>query len=192
LTFVKTDMRYGALGHPICDQNGEIISTRNGNIYNASISGVIKGEKGKAGELRGTFAVEEKIGSLVNNCKYGVYGKLDSLPTELSKKDLIKVASPYEVKPGKATVYSTLDENGRMEYEIEIVKVSTQNMKGDKGLVLRVSDTRLLEKTGGIVQGMSGSPIVQNGKLVGAVTHVFINDPTKGYGVLGQWMLDNN
>ena len=135
------------------------------------------------------FSFEKRLGNLYTNNKYGAFGTFNSLPTFCT--DLIQVADISEVTPGKAEIYCTLDDNTRQRYEIEIVKASRQTSKGDRGLVIHVTDSRLLDKTGGIVQGMSGSPIVQNGKLVGAVTHVFVNDPTRGYGIYAKWMLTN-
>lgn len=189
LTYVRKNLKFGSLGHPICDGNGEIVACKNGGIFSCSINGVEKGKRGAAGELKGSFSFEKRLGTLYLNNKYGAFGTFNSLPSFC--KNLIEVADVSEVKPGKAEIFCTLDDNTRQSYEIEIVKASKQSAKGDKGMVIHVTDSRLLEKTGGIVQGMSGSPIVQNGKLVGAVTHVFVNDPTRGYGIYAKWMLEN-
>lgn len=190
LTYIKKDLQFGSLGHPIFDNEGKMVPVTEGSVFQCKINGVVKGQKGSAGELKGSFDFNDKIGSVYLNNKFGVYGNFSRLP-DYQPMQLIDVAAVSEVKQGKAYVYCTLEGAQRDCYEIEIVKAVNQTSKEDKGMVLRVTDPRLLDKTGGIVQGMSGSPIVQNGKLVGAVTHVFINDPTKGYGVYAQWMLDN-
>ncbi|MCM1043771.1 MAG: SpoIVB peptidase [Corallococcus sp.] len=189
LTYIRRDFRFGSLGHPILDANSNIVKTTDGGVYKCTINSIIKGQRGAAGELRGGFSFEDRIGSIYANNKYGVYGTISDAGQYTY--ELIDVASVREVTPGKALIYTTLDDNVRRAYEIEIIKASAQRTMDDKGMVLRVTDKRLLESTGGIVQGMSGSPIVQNGKLVGAVTHVFVNDPTKGYGIYAQWMLEN-
>lgn len=190
LTFVKNDKHFASLGHPITSKNGEILEISGGNIHECVILGVNKGMKGEAGELRGAFSGTEVIGEISKNNKFGVYGKFDKYPAALNTAKKIKVAEASEVKPGKAFICSTIEGKTPSLYEIEIIKTENQSQKDDKGLVIKVTDKRLLEKTGGIVQGMSGSPIIQNDKLVGAVTHVFINDPTKGFGMFAQWMLD--
>ena len=189
LTYVRKNLNFGSLGHPICDQEGNIVECKNGGVFNCTINGVEIGRRGAAGELKGSFSFEKRLGNLYSNNKYGAFGTFNSLPTFCT--ELIEVADISEVSPGKAEIYCTLDDNTRASYEIEIVKASRQNSKADRGLVIHITDSRLLEKTGGIVQGMSGSPIVQNGKLVGAVTHVFVNDPTRGYGIYAKWMLEN-
>ena len=139
--------------------------------------------------MKGVFSNASALGTIAKNNKFGVYGKFDSYPSGLDVGKLIPVADIGDVSPGKAEIYSTIKGETPECYEIEIVKVTGQSQKDDKGLVVRVTDSRLLDETGGIVQGMSGSPIVQNGKLVGAVTHVFINDPTRGFGMFAKWML---
>ena len=189
LTYVRTNLNFGSLGHPITDAKGNIISCKNGGVFNCSIDGVEKGRKGAAGELKGSFNFEKRIGNIYANNKFGAFGTFNSLPSYC--KQTIEVADINEVKMGKAQIYCTLDGGERKAYDIEIVKASPQTSKDDRGMVLHVTDPELLEKTGGIVQGMSGSPIVQNGKLVGAVTHVFVNDPTRGYGMYAKWMLTN-
>lgn len=188
LTYVKRDLHFGSLGHPICDAQGNVVSCTGGGVFTCVIKGVEKGKKGAAGELKGTFSFDQKMGSLYANNKFGAFGTFDALPSFCDR--LIQVADVSEVTPGRAQIYCTLAD-GMQSYEVEIVKASRQTTKADKGLVLHVTDRELLEKTGGIVQGMSGSPIVQNGKLVGAVTHVFVNDPTRGYGIYAKWMVEN-
>ncbi len=189
LTYVKKDLSFGSLGHPICDGKGNIVNCDNGGVYSCNINGVNKGVKGTAGELKGTFSFEDCIGLLHKNNKFGAFGTFKAMPFD--DMQLIDVASVGEVHPGKAYIYSTINGKERCKYSVEIIKAVKQTSPDDKGMVLRVTDERLLDATGGIVQGMSGSPIVQDGKLVGAVTHVFVNDPTKGYGMYAQWMLGN-
>lgn len=191
LTFVKKNLSFGSLGHPITSANGEIVSCKNGGIFHCVINGVEKGRRGAAGELKGSFSYEKRIGNLNVNNRFGAFGSFSSVPDFCKECNLINVADVSEVVPGKAEIYCTLDDNVRKTYQIEIVKATRQTSQSDKGLVIHVTDPALLEKTGGIVQGMSGSPIVQNGKLVGAVTHVFVNDPTRGYGIYARWMLEN-
>ena len=190
LTFVKDGCKFASLGHPITSKSGDILAISGGKIHNCSIFGVNKGVIGKAGELKGTFNNQQFIGEIYSNNKFGVYGKFDNIPKSLDMTNLIEVADENEVKPGKAQIYSTIDGSQPKFYDIELVKVKNSSINDEKGLVIRVTDKELLSKTGGIVQGMSGSPIIQNGKLVGAVTHVFINDPTRGYGVLIKNMLN--
>lgn len=191
LTYIRNNMQFGCLGHPILDpQSKEIVKLKEGSIYSCDITGIVKGQKGTAGELKGTFALNDKIGKLYVNNKFGVYGNMTKLPDDYHSK-LFHIASMHEIKQGAAHMVTTVEGDTPKAYTIEIIKVAAQTKPDDKGLVIRITDKELLEKTGGIVQGMSGSPIIQNGKFVGAVTHVFVNDPTKGYGVLAQWMLQN-
>lgn len=189
LTYVRKNLKFGSLGHPICDTKGAVIACRNGGVFGCNIDGIEKGQKGTAGELKGSFCFDKRTGNIYANNKYGAFGSFNSLPQFCT--ETIPVADVNEVKPGKAQIYCTLDDNVRKCFDIEIVKATQQSSRDDKGMVIHVTDSELLEKTGGIVQGMSGSPIVQNGKLVGAVTHVFINDPTRGYGIYAKWMLTN-
>lgn len=189
LTYVRKNLRFGSLGHPIADSKGNVVSCKNGGVFQCEIFGVEKGVKGAAGELKGSIGFDRRLGSLYLNNKFGAYGTFDVLPSFCNQ--LVDVADISEVSPGKAEIFCTLDDCERKAYKAEIVKASYQPGKDDKGMVIRIVDEDLLEKTGGIVQGMSGSPIVQNGKLVGAVTHVFVNDPTRGYGIYAKWMLQN-
>ncbi len=185
LTYVDpSNMRYGALGHPI-DESTEYIG---GAIYGANIYGYIKGEKGKAGELSGSYDPSDVIGSIDKNNKFGIFGKYRG---DIASKEMIPLGSKSTVKPGKAYIYTTIDGCCSKRYEIEIIKCNVQNKADSKGMVIRITDKELLERTNGILQGMSGSPIIQNGKLIGAVTHVFINDPTKGFGMYIDFMLPN-
>ncbi|GHV01944.1 SpoIVB peptidase [Clostridia bacterium] len=190
VTFVKQDLRFGALGHPICDADvGDILPIHGGNVYKCSIIGVVKGKKGSAGELRGIFLRNKhKLGAIDKNNKFGVFGRMEAAPENSLKPGLIECGSRDSVKAGPATIVTTVDDAPR-EFSIEIVKTNYQAGEREKSMVLKVTDPELLAQTGGIVQGMSGSPILQDGRLVGAVTHVFVNDPTKGFGVYIDWML---
>ena len=173
---------FSGLGHGICDSDtGVLMPLSRGSVMEVKISGIRKGAKGVPGELRGYFS-SAKVGSLVGNTRSGVFGVLTEMP-EYSQKDLLPVASPAEIREGNVTIRCTLDESGIHEYSAKIVKLCG-NEKNGKNFVLEVTDPALLEKTGGIVQGMSGSPVIQNGKLVGAVTHVLLDDPARGYGIL--------
>ena len=185
MTFRDKNGFFAALGHGVCDvDTGEILPVIEGDVVEAVVNGCYKGQKGKAGELCGVFSSEGK-GLLYLNCQCGVYGKMNS---ELTDEKLYPVAFPEEVVKGKAQILSTVTESGPEFYDIEITKISKENSES-KNLVIKVVDEDLLSETGGIVQGMSGSPIIQNGMLVGAVTHVFINDPTQGYAIFSTTML---
>lgn len=189
LTFVTADgKQFGALGHQIFDPKTDVREGfGNGNVYACSILGVVKGEEGKPGELRGTFDRTSAVtGHIQKNNFTGVFGTSEAILYD--GRPLVARGGRDSVKPGKAYVYTTIYGNTPDKYEIEIVKAEKQNSPQDRSMVIHVTDERLLNTTGGIVQGMSGSPIVQNGKLIGAVTHVFINDPTRGYAIYLDWM----
>ena len=183
---------YGALGHAIVDgDTGRLLSVEDGAIMRAQVVGVTKGEAGRAGELRGSFLSENvQIGTLEVNTKSGVYGEMTRLPQNLLYPDGLPIATGSAVKEGPATIISTVGAGRPQEYSIEIVRCYAQAQDGQKDMLIRVTDEKLIEKTGGIVQGMSGSPIIQNGKLIGAVTHVLVNDPTRGYGIFIENMLE--
>lgn len=191
LTFVEVrSKRYGGLGHMIYDvKTSKRDIFTNGCLYPCSIVGVVRGEEGKPGELRGTFKRDGSTGSLDTNNFSGIFGDAEDLLFD--ERPMIALGSKESVRTGKAYIYTTLSGNKPEKYEIEIVKTVKQNSPMDRSMVLHVTDERLLEKTGGIVQGMSGSPIIQNDKLIGAVTHVFINDPTRGYGIYIDWMTES-
>lgn len=191
LTYVdKNSNVFGALGHPITDfETGAIVPVQDGKIYNCTLVGINKGQKGKPGELRCLFMQgKNSKGSVAKNTSSGVFGKVEDLKGIVDENLTLKIGGKMTVKPGEAKIVSSVS-GVREEYKIEIIKAVHQTRSSDKSLVFRVKDKRLLELTGGILQGMSGSPIVQNGKLVGAVTHVFLNDPTKGYGIYADWMM---
>ncbi len=184
--------KFGALGHPVtdCDTNEPFV-IKQGNILESSIISVKKGKRGCPGELRGVFVNEEEpCGTINKNTKSGIYGYYDKELSKTLNKN-VKVAARNEIVPGPAKIIATIDENGPKEYSIEIEKLNDQREPDSKSMVIRITDQELLDKTGGIVQGMSGSPIVQKGKLVGAVTHVLINKPDTGYGIYIEWMLED-
>ena len=194
LTYIRKDnLRFGALGHPVCDiDTGTVLPVFTGNIFKCNIIGCKQGKKGSAGELKGLFLRNSSVlASLDTNNKFGVFGTFSSKFVHDVKGDEIEVASRDEVKVGKAQIRCTVESGTPKFYDIEIVKTYAQEEKENKSMFIRVTDKELIEKTGGIVQGMSGSPIIQNGKFVGAVTHVFVSDPTKGYGVYADWMINN-
>ena len=185
---------YGALGHAIVDADtGSTLTVQDGALLKATVVGVTRGESGRAGELRGNFLkAGEQIGTLSVNGVYGIYGQMEQSPQTQLYPDGVPVGMRDSVETGPATIISTVDESGPQEYAVEIVRCVRQSEPGPKGMVLRVTDSRLLEKTGGIVQGMSGSPILQNGRLVGAVTHVYLSDSAQGYGMYIEWMLEQS
>lgn len=189
LTFVKKDRSYAALGHAITNGIYEnAIPMTDGNIYSCSLIGINKGEKNKPGELKCVFVNRDAKGDIKKNTKYGIYGHLKDDDNIVDNNLTVKLGGRLSIKPGKAKIISSVS-GIREEYEIEIIKANYQTKCDDKSIVFRVKDKRLLDLTGGIVQGMSGSPILQDGKIVGAVTHVFLSDSSKGYGVYCDWML---
>lgn len=178
---------FAGLGHGICDvDTAKIMPLGSGDIVPVTISGVVKGEKGKAGELRGYFSSDVPVGSLEANVEAGVYGTLNSAPVN---SEALKVAMKQEVKRGPAKVLTAIDGGEPRYYDIQIESVDYKSKSMSKNLIICVTDPELLAKTGGIVQGMSGSPIIQDDMIVGAVTHVFVNDPKKGYGIFAENMM---
>ncbi len=177
---------FAGLGHPVCDsETGIPFPFGSGTVCHAAVESITKGGEGKPGELKGSLD-QTRMGVLSSNTACGVYGTLDKNSTK--DRALISIGLKNEVKPGKATVICTLDETGKQEYEIEIEEIIGKD-RANKNFVLHITDPKLLSQTGGIVQGMSGSPIIQNGKLIGAVTHVLVGDPTRGYGIFIENML---
>ncbi|WP_250160146.1 SpoIVB peptidase [Caloranaerobacter azorensis] len=192
LTFFDPKTKiFGALGHGITDiDTGFLLPVEDGQIMTARVSSVQQGKKGLPGELRGIFfESRDKIGEIEKNTKFGIYGVLHKdISNNIYNKPL-PIGLQSEVREGKAYILTTVEDEQINKYEVEIVKVQKQLVPNQKSMIIKVTDKNLLKKTGGIVQGMSGSPIIQNGKIIGAVTHVFINDPTKGYGLYIEWML---
>ena len=180
---------FGALGHGILDiDTDQLIDIAKGEVITSKILSIVKGEKGKPGEVQGSIDNGKVIGEVYKNTNFGIYGKLTDVSLIEGGKTL-EVMPRDEVKLGKATIICTLDNNKREEHEIEIERLYTSTNRNNKNMIIKVTDERLLEKTGGIIQGMSGSPILQDGKFVGAVTHVMVNNPEKGYGIFADTML---
>lgn len=177
----KTNKKFASLGHPVADLKNNLVDISGGKVFGCVVYEVKRGVKGAPGELRGAFESNNIIGEAKLNCNCGIYGDL-SEKYDTSKLIKIEKGSIDDVKIGKACIYTTLQGNEVKKYDISIVKVDKGN-KDNRNFVIKIEDDELIQKSGGIVQGMSGSPIVQNGKLIGAVTHVFINDPTRGYGI---------
>lgn len=188
VTFVDPETnQFGGLGHGICDGDTScLLPLKRGAVTDVKISGVEKGIAGNPGELRGSFGLG-KTGTLIKNTSCGVFGMFASKPEKCG--ELLPVGVPSELKTGEAYIYCTLDGTSPQKYTIKITDIDYSET-GNKCFSIKVTDPSLIEKTGGIVQGMSGSPIIQNGKLVGAVTHVLINDPTTGYGIFIENMLN--
>ena len=176
---------FGALGHGVCTPEGGLVTLEKGNVYNALLLSVKKGKIGKPGQLMGTLTGSDPVGSLEKNTVSGVYGKI----TFPIRGDALPTAAPEQIHTGSAVIRSTVDSAIR-EYSVEILKIYPNTSGRTRNLLLRVTDPALLTATGGIIQGMSGSPIIQDGKLIGAVTHVLVNDPTMGYGIFIENMLD--
>ncbi len=189
--YERTSNSFAALGHGIPDiDTGELVEISSGEFVNATILNIEKGEKEKPGKIEGTIQKETKIGDIYSNTEFGVYGTTDN-ENQLDIKNTkeIEVASRNEIKVGKASIICTLEDGKTKEYEIEIQKIYINNNENNKSMVIKVTDEELIEKTGGIIQGMSGSPVIQNGKLVGALTHVLVSDPTKGYALFADTMI---
>lgn len=181
-------LEFGGLGHGICDvDTGDLMPLLTGSVSDVTISGITRGRIGLPGELKGYFGAEE-MGSLLANTNVGVYGVLTTMPQCIATEP-IPIALRHEVKEGDAVIYTTVDGNTIGEYSVKISNINRSDGE-TKSFIVTITDPRLLELTGGIVQGMSGSPILQNGRIVGAVTHVLINDPTKGYGIFIENMLE--
>lgn len=190
VTYVDAKSRkFGSLGHPVTAQDGALIEINGGSIYGCAVYDVKRGLRGNPGELKGAFDNFNMIGKASKNCNCGIFGEISS-DFNFGKLQRIEKADIGEVTMGKAEIYSTLHGDKAEKYEISIVKIDANN-KDNRNFVIKIDDKALLDLSGGIVQGMSGSPIVQNGKLVGAVTHVFVNDPTRGYGIAIDKMMNS-
>ena len=193
LTYVKqSDFRFGAVGHPIIDSSlGENFLVDSGKIYKCSLLGIKKGEKNNPGEIRSSINLsDDALGVADTNCSYGVYGNILN-KSSLNANRTATLGGRLSVNVGPAKIYCAVDNGEVKSYDVTIMKANKQSSATDKSMIIKVTDKDLLNLTGGIIQGMSGSPIVQNGRLVGAVTHVMLNDPTRGYGVYIDWMVDN-
>ena len=193
LTYVDQDGRYGALGHGISDvDTGELLNIADGDLYNAQILGIRKGERGNPGELSGLIRYEEKniLGNISENSKNGIFGTMKAEQMEALTLKKIPVGYKQDMKTGPASILCCTDGEVK-EYDAEITRIDMNHEDSNKSFVIQVTDRELLEKTGGIVQGMSGSPVLQSGKLFGAVTHVFVQDSTGGYGIFIENMMGN-
>lgn len=193
LTFISGDGQFGALGHGITDVDTSLImEIEKGILYNADIMTIVKGREGVPGELIGLInqSDSDKIGEITKNTNQGIFGSINGNYVTANDYKSLPVGLKQEIKLGSATILSSVDNNIK-EYSIQIEKIDLNSSSPNKGMVIKITDDELINKTGGIVQGMSGSPIIQNGKIIGAVTHVFIQDSTKGYGTFIENMINN-
>lgn len=188
ITFIdKENSIFAGLGHAVCDvDTGEVMPLLSGDIVSASVNGAYKGSKGTTGELCGVFD-NTVLGTLLINGSTGVYGRLNYVDNSLKE---VPVAMRYEIKTGPAKIISTIEGNSPQYYDIKITHLYLNAETHEKNMIIEVTDPELIKKTGGIVQGMSGSPIIQNGMLVGAVTHVFVNNPRQGYAIFAENMIN--
>ena len=192
LTFYNEEScSFAALGHGINDiDTGKLLNIANGELVTCKIISIVKASDGKVGEIRGTIDEGEKIGNIEKNSDIGVYGNvIDKNFIDTLKIKQVDVASRNQVNVGKAEIYCELENNKVEKYEIEIKKLFKGNYKDNKSMLIKITDKRLLEKTGGIIPGMSGTPIVQNGRFIGAITNVLLNNPKQGYAIFADMML---
>ncbi len=175
---------FGALGHGVCNPDGTLTSMETGKIFDAAIQSVQPGKPGTPGKLMGAVQSPNPTGTIAANTHQGIFGKTDPI-----RDEALPVAKISEIQKGNATIYATVAGNTRQAYSVEILKIYP-NGTPTRNMLIQVTDPALLATTGGITQGMSGSPIIQNGKLIGPVTHVLVNDPTTGYGIFIENMLD--
>ena len=181
---------FASLGHGIADiDTGDLITISNGELVTMKLVSITKGEKGEPGEIRGSIDNSSTIGDVYQNTSFGIFGRVENKNYLNMSNRAIEVASRDEIEIGKAEILCEIEAGKPKRYEIEIQKIYTGNNQDNKSMQIKVTDEELLEKTGGIIQGMSGAPIIQNEKFVGAVTHVLVNDPTTGYAVFGDLML---
>ena len=191
ITFLNQNSRFGALGHGIHDADTNVLmEIEDGSLYKTSIRSILKGEYGIPGSMEGLIVYNSfnRLGSIDKNTEAGIYGAVDKIDDLFREQIPVQVASKEEIQTGEAVIRCYLEDEIR-EYSVMINGVDPEPKEVNKGIVFQVTDQELLDKTGGIIQGMSGSPILQDGKLVGAVTHVFVNDPTKGYGIFAETMV---
>ncbi len=192
ITYIDSNGDYGALGHGISSsETDQLLEVEEGSLYESEIASINKGEKGTPGSLVGLlyFQKEHYLGTLDKNTNVGIFGHTNDNIEKLIEENYMPVGFKQEIKTGPAEIYASIDGEIR-HYDIEIEDIVMNSPHENKSMLIRVTDEELLKKTGGIVQGVSGSPILQNGKLVGAVTHVLVNDPTRGYGIFIENMLD--
>lgn len=196
ITYINPEnQHFGALGHGITDTQTHMLTPiRTGEVMKVFITHITKGEKGTPGELSGVIDYDStsQIGNISSNNALGIYGQVSSSFIKNQKNEALPIAFQDEVHEGQASIMVDLTGEGVKEYEVEIQKVSKYSAEPSKGMVIKIVDEELLELTHGIIQGMSGSPILQDGKIIGAVTHVFVHDPTRGYGIFIENMLSND
>jgi stage IV sporulation protein B len=191
LTYLTMDGEFGALGHGIHDsETNELIEIEKGSVYNTNIVGIQKGEKGEPGGLEGViiYRSSNKLGVIYDNTEDGIHGSIKEPETFCEDVNPVEICRKEEIQLGKASILCAVDGTVK-EYEIKIKNIDSYAKDANKGIIIEVTDEKLLELTGGIVQGMSGSPILQDGKILGAVTHVLVNDPTRGYGIFIEDMI---
>lgn len=183
--------KIATLGHGIVDRDTDkLITIESGTLLTSTITKIKKGEEGIPGEIRGVINDSQKIGNINLNTEFGIYGKLEETNRlGIDTTNVLDVALKNEIKTGKATILLMLEDGIRKEYEIEIKKTYKNNTEDNKSMLIEITDSELIEKTGGIIQGMSGAPILQNGKFIGAITHVLVNNPIQGYAVFGETMI---
>lgn len=183
--------QFGALGHGIVDSDtGKLISIEKGEIVSANILDIEKGKEGSPGQIKGTISSGENIGEIYLNTEFGIYGNITNKnKLNINLENAIEVAKREEIQLGGAKIILVLEDGIRKEYNIEIKKIYKNNNSDNRSMVIKITDEELLNLTGGIIQGMSGAPIIQNGKFIGAVTHVFVNEPTEGYAIFGDLMI---
>lgn len=188
--YIPSTGMFASLGHGITDiDTGDLITISNGELVSTNIVSIQKGEKGKPGEIKGSIEGSSKIGEVYKNTSFGIFGRVSNKNSLKVTESEMEILNRDEIKKGKAQIICELEDGKKEHYDIEIQRIYTANNKDNKSMLIKITDERLLERTGGIIQGMSGSPIIQNGKFVGAVTHVLVNDPTTGYGVFADMML---
>lgn len=187
MTFIREDNTFSALGHPITKDDGMIGEVYKGKIYEADITSLTPSRPNNPGQLNGNIEKDSPIGELTKNTPYGIYGKISD---DTLKTKMVQTTSRLLISTGKASIYTTLNGNTPDYYDIEILTLTMQPKIKEKGILFKVTDPRLLS-AGGVMQGMSGSPILQEGKLIGAVTHVLIDEPTKGYGIYSDFLLES-
>lgn len=192
LTFYEPSTgNFGALGHGINDVDTyELIDIANGELVTTNIVDIVKGQDGTPGEIRGTIDNGITVGAIAKNTSFGVYGEISNINRlNIDSSKAMEVANRNEIKTGKAEIMCELENGITKTYEIEIQKIFLENNENNKSMLIKITDEELFEKTGGIIQGMSGAPIIQNGKFIGAVTHVLVNDCKMGYAVFGDLMI---
>lgn len=182
---------FGALGHGVYDvDTKKLMTIKEGSITESHLTGIKKGEKGSPGELMGDVIKNNVLGEIIANTEFGLYGKIDKNKENYFGSESYPIGLQHEVQEGRAYILTNIDGKGVKKYEVEIESINKYSNNVDKGMVVKITDESLLNITNGIVQGMSGSPIIQDGKLIGAVTHVFVKDPAKGYGIFIESMLN--